>query len=673
MSEVLGRMDPGAQPGYEVAGGREPRRQGVRLLLCSLVLIALAYEAALLFVPGLRGYRLAIPYAVPIFDTPFVLVAVGIGYLCLERHRFRQDFGSAALGTSLWLAALLAIAHILAQPDYPISPGVNAGVAPYFFFLSYLTAFAGIGLATHYGDRPFPLRDRQRITIGVGLFGLSLVLVAGVLWLGPLLPSMVAKPGRLTPFAIAVAAATNGVVGAWALAGGRKRLLAAQRDLVAKFYLLSAFIWLLGLAGFLTYPYRYAVSWYLAGFARPIGVVVVFLSLLREQVWLYAELHANLRRLKETQAQLIQADKLSALGTLVSGVAHELNNPLSTIQLSAQLLQRRADLPPPVHARLTVIADECERASRIIRALLIFARRRRPERQRVDLHRVIAATLALQAPAFELDHIAVVTELESTVPPVWADPYQVEQVVLNVCSNAAQAMKSAHGRGVLTVRTVRRGGEVHVEISDDGPGIPEEHLGRIFDPFFTTKPVGEGTGLGLSLALGIVEEHGGRITAANVPGGGARFTITLPVEASGEPAGAPAPEIVSTAQSVRILIVEDEPKLREALRDVLTGFGHRVDEAATGREALGRLEQEAYDLITLDLRLPDMPGREVWQRILERGRHLASRVVFITGDTMSAEVLKFLEEAGRPVLRKPFTVDSIHRTIASVLGQPRPT
>jgi signal transduction histidine kinase/CheY-like chemotaxis protein len=652
------------------AADQARRTMKSRLLLLWWMLMALAYAAALMLVPALRGYRLPIPYAVPIFDMPFVFVGIGVGYLCLERHRVRQDFGSAALGASLWLAALLAAAHILAQPDYPISPGVDAGIAPYFFFLSYLCALAGIALATYYGDRPLPMSDRARVQTGIGVFVLSLVIVMVVIAIKPLLPSMVMRPGRLTPFAISVAAVTYGVVGLWVLIGSRRRLLAPDSGPVTKFYLLAAFIWLLGLVGFLAHPYRYAVSWYLGGFARPIGVAVVFVSLLREQAWLYRELRGNLYRLKETQAQLIQASKMTALGTLVSGVAHELNNPLTTISLSAQLLQRQADVAPEVRGRIDAIGEECDRASRIIRDMLTFARRQETERQSVDLNVVVEATLSRQARALELDNIRVAKALEPALPPVWADSRQLEQVLLNLVSNAAHAMKSSHGHGVLTVRTTRHGDEVNVEVTDSGPGIPAEHLGNIFDPFFTTKPTGEGTGLGLSLALGIITEHGGRLTAANVPGSGARFVISLPLGEHSTVAASPAPQMPSSVHGARVLIVDDEDNLRRILCDVLSASGHRVDEAATGREAIARIEREDYDFIALDLRLPDIHGSAVWRRVLERGRDTASRVIFITGDTMSPEAQKFLEEAERPVLRKPFTVDMIQKTIAQVLSQP---
>src|SRR6266478_398737 len=942
--------------------------QRVPILLLLVATLGLAYEAILLFTSFLAPYRFPIPYAVPIFDTPFVLVATGIGYLCLERHRMRQDFQSAAIGMSLWVAALLAAGHILTQPDYPGTPSLDPGVAPYLFFASYLAALTGVGLGAHFADRQLPLTDRGRWTIVAGCIAVCTVMALVVLLVHPLLPSLVMQPGRLTPFAVWTGGGLNGVVAVWALWSWRRRLRASgsQHGFV-NLLALAAFIWVLGLIGFLLFPYRYAVSWYLAGVARPIGVLVIFVALLREQVWLYSEararlrdlgqlnqagqalvtscgsaslrvndlelpigrgasgvaaleqqpvwtsnvhtdaalrlpahvgvrlareeltailavpllaqggqvfgslsvlyreprtfaradvellsafgaqasvalenagafdrlalqathnaalqgfgrrlleaateaevvddavntthqlLHAdsvalfvssgghprlaaglgwwhdaaeidtaaieafagsalareetievedltlaprfsitndlekqgvrsvimarldgqgqplgvlmscnrtprrftdeetrvltslvnqiavaldrarvyaelrnNLHRLQETQAQLMQADKLKALGTLLSGMAHELNNPLSTIHLSVELLRRKGFLDPSLTARVEIIGTACARASRIIRDLLVFARRDPPERRRVDLREVIESTLNLQAPQLELNKIRLVTSLEPAAP-IWADFNQLQQVFLNLFSNAIHAMKTARGHGTLTVRSVPRGSEVLVEVEDDGPGIPSEHLGRIFDPFFTTKAAGSGTGLGLSLAIGVVEAHGGRMHAENLRGTGARFSVYLPIgdEAEAAPVEAPAHPLPAVA-AADVLVVEDEDSLRGLLTEVIHGLGHQVVEATTGEEALARLQREwAYDLVMLDLRLPDVDGQVVWQRALASHPGLANRFVFMTGDIMSAETQGFLEDTGRPFLIKPFTMEQVGRVVSEVLA-----
>src|SRR5262249_27989467 len=331
--------------------------------------------------------------------------------------------------------------------------------------------------------------------------------------------------------------------------------------------------------------------------------------------------------LQETQAQLMQADKLTALGTLLSGVAHELNNPLATISLSAEFLRRARALDATLMPRVNVIESACSRASRIIRDLLVFSRRQPPERRRADLNEIIELTLSLQAPQLELNKIRVITALEPA-PAIWADSHQLQQVFLNLFSNAIHAMKTAHGHGTLTVRTLWRESEVVVQVEDDGPGIPAEHLARIFDPFFTTKAVGEGTGLGLSLAIGIVEAHGGRMHAESVADGGARFTISLPVarDREVETRSAPAPPGPAMA-AADVLVVEDDGWLRGVLTEVFHDLGHQVVEATTGEEALARLQQDwDYDVIMLDLRLPGVDGQTVWQRALASKPHLAARV-----------------------------------------------
>src|SRR3989475_7446684 len=193
------------------------------ILLLATALVAILYEAILLFTPLLAPYRFPIPYAVPIFDSPFALMASGVDVLCRQRHRLGQDAQSAVLGMTLWVAGLLALAHIFAQPDYPGTPGVNAGVAPYFFFLSYFFALTGLALAAHYGDHQLPLSDGARFKIVIGLLVLSVVIVIAVLQVRPILPSLVMLPGRMTPSAICVAGIANGLVGIWALWGGARK------------------------------------------------------------------------------------------------------------------------------------------------------------------------------------------------------------------------------------------------------------------------------------------------------------------------------------------------------------------------------------------------------------------------------------------------------------------
>jgi CheY-like chemotaxis protein len=232
-------------------------------------------------------------------------------------------------------------------------------------------------------------------------------------------------------------------------------------------------------------------------------------------------------------------------------------------------------------------------------------------------------------------------------------------------SNAVYAMRAANGRGTLYIRLFRSGEELSIQVDDDGPGIPAAYLGRIFDPFFTTKKVGEGTGLGLSLSHGIVESHGGRMRAENLPGAGARFTIVLPI--TEVRASEPRTEAsVTPSGAARILVVDDEAGLGTVLSDTLRGLGHDVEVAASGQDARERLERTNYDVIALDLRLPDVSGREIWRWIVSNKSILSSRVVFMTGDILSPETTAFLEGAGRPVLTKPIALRPLARAIEDI-------
>ena len=228
--------------------------------------------------------------------------------------------------------------------------------------------------------------------------------------------------------------------------------------------------------------------------------------------------------------QLLQAEKMAALGQTVSGVAHELNNPLATILSWAERLSQRT-LDEPVRRGLETILSEAERAARIVRNLLTFARKRQTTRAMVDVNQVARETLALRAYEQRLTNIRVIDALAAGLPQVFADGHQVQQVLLNLMINAEQAMLSAHGRGILVVRTWHDADQetVMLEINDDGPGIPDDLQPKIFDPFFTTKEVGKGTGLGLTVAYAIVQEHGGRIRLESRPNGGASFYVEMPV------------------------------------------------------------------------------------------------------------------------------------------------
>ena len=369
----------------------------------------------------------------------------------------------------------------------------------------------------------------------------------------------------------------------------------------------------------------------------------------------------DLTQLKLLQAQLLQAEKLAATGQLAAGVAHEINNPLSVILgFSSLALQKH---PPQALADdLDTIRTETLRAAKIVRDLLTFARPAPHERLPADLNEILRHTLALQAYHLATDQIEMIWQLTEPLPKILADRGQLQQVIMNLVLNAHQAMKTAHGRGTLRIETGNQGHEVWAKIIDDGHGIAPGFLPRIFDPFLTTKPVGQGTGLGLSVSYGIVQAHGGQLLAESTPGQGATFTILLPVAPSGADAIAPASSVHPVSgRALSVLVVDDEPSVARLLALMVEQLGHRAEVVHSGREALARLEQGSYDLVTLDLRMPQMSGQEVWRRLRTFPR--CPRVIFVTGDFASDEARTFLATAGQPYLEKPFQLADFSRKI----------
>jgi PAS domain S-box-containing protein len=374
---------------------------------------------------------------------------------------------------------------------------------------------------------------------------------------------------------------------------------------------------------------------------------------------------------RDLHQQLLQAEKLAALGQTISGVAHELNNPLATILTSAEHLTGK-----PMDAELKrgfeTILGEAERAARIVRSLLTFARKRNTTRTLVDVNQIVRDTLALRAYEQRLASIAAVDALSAGLPPVFADPHQIQQVLLNLVINAEQAMVSAHGRGTLVVRSWQHPDRdvVLLEVSDDGPGVSGDVMPRIFDPFFTTKDVGQGTGLGLTVAYAIIQEHGGRIRVDSKPGDGASFVLELPTAGTGAYAAAPRPAAIpgDVGGGARVLLVDDEPRLAAAVADALTDAGFKVDKALDGAEALERVAASSYDLVLCDLRMPRVDGQSFYRAIAASSPSLARRIVFVTGDVAGTDAERFLEQSGCRWLTKPFRLADLLRVAREALG-----
>jgi two-component system NtrC family sensor kinase len=400
----------------------------------------------------------------------------------------------------------------------------------------------------------------------------------------------------------------------------------------------------------------------------------------------WIEVYRDITGQRLIQSKLLQTEKMAALGQLVSGIAHELNNPLTSIQGYAQLLISRRAAPDRI-SDARRISQEAARAGRIVKNLLLFSREAKPERRAVNLNEVIERTVALRAYELKIENIAMDLSLDAALPQALADAAQLQQVVLNLIVNAEQAIQQGRGHGAdgrIRIRTRRLPGDrIAMEISDDGPGVAPEIVSRIFDPFFTTKPVGVGTGLGLSIVYGIVQEHGGEVSVESHPGHGATLNVELPALSSAailfteeEPSAIPHPVAVVPARRNgrhpirrdRILVVEDEPTVLQLIAEVLSEDGHRVDMLLDSRQALGRLKKNNYDLVICDLRMPHLDGAGLYRQMVSDRNPLQHRLLFVTGDTMSPRTLEFLNACGLPYLAKPFLVEELKEAVRSALA-----
>ncbi|MBI2369550.1 MAG: response regulator [Deltaproteobacteria bacterium] len=366
--------------------------------------------------------------------------------------------------------------------------------------------------------------------------------------------------------------------------------------------------------------------------------------------------------------RLAHLEKLATLGQTVAGVAHEVNNPLTTVIAHAQLALENPQRPD-VRPRLETILREARRMAKILRGLLTFAREKPREHVRVVIPEIIEATLALRAHEHRLTNIRVIRELSDDLPPVAGDPDQLQQVLLNLFMNAEQAMLEAHGNGRLIIRAYVEPttSGVRLEIEDNGPGIPPEVQDRIFEPFFTTKGPGKGTGLGLAIVRSIVQSHGGSIELRGQPDQGAVFVITLPPHAGLQ--GAAETVMPSTDEGLpQILIVDDEPELAAVLSEALQKEGYRVDMASSGPQALEAIARKSYRAIISDYKMPGMNGRMLHGVVSGRQPQLARRILFTTGDS-SEEVLQFIEECGNLLLLKPFPLEELSEALRSLLAR----
>ncbi|MGZ8410953.1 MAG: PAS domain S-box protein, partial [Hyphomicrobium sp.] len=372
---------------------------------------------------------------------------------------------------------------------------------------------------------------------------------------------------------------------------------------------------------------------------------------------------------------LHQSEKLNALGSLLAGVAHELNNPLSVV-VGRSIMLESADIDPRIATSVTKIRLAAERCARIVKTFLAMARQQAPSRVPVRLADVIEASLDMVGYRLRSAGIQVICDIAPDLPETMADPDQLNQMFSNLFLNAQQAMAENDAANARILRILAHyDGAAHcleIGVIDTGPGIAADVMPRVFEPFFTTKPAGVGTGIGLAVTRGIIQSHGGSISVRSPwrDGGGAAFCISLPVQpVERRPGSVGKTGAARAASTRRILIVDDETDIARMLAEILIADGHSVAVAESGEQALQTLETAPFDLVISDLIMPGMDGPRLYKHLQEHRPELANRILFMTGDTLSMRARAFVTDTARPVLEKPFTPEEARRTVHEALGR----
>ena len=371
--------------------------------------------------------------------------------------------------------------------------------------------------------------------------------------------------------------------------------------------------------------------------------------------------------------ELVRAERLSAVGELVAGVAHEINNPLQAIVGCTEILGEGVT-DPELRRDVAMIRTEAGRAREIVRSLLSFVHRRPSERVLTDLNEIIREAVALRGYHLKQKGVALKAECLESLPKALTNPDEIRQLVLNLLLNAEHALDASpppHWIVLSSGVTGSGGRSVYLQVADSGPGVPEPLRHRIFEPFFTTKEVGQGTGLGLSISHGIAAAHDGRLELLREPGG-ACFRLVLPAvserpaeaPAAGEPAPAPRP---ASTVGRRALVVDDESSVRSLVARLLARRGFEVVQAEDGEVALPLLEHEVFDLVLCDMRMPKLSGRMLLAEVRRRRPDVAGRFVLMSGDTLSADAAEIADTRGVTMLTKPFTAKELDDVLDTIV------
>jgi two-component system sensor histidine kinase/response regulator len=617
-----------------------PAERNDRRLALGVVLISAA--AFLSVVPFAKVPIGPVWAFIPIYQSALAINDVITAVLLFGQYAFLRSRDVLVLAAGYLFTALMALSHMLTFPGV-FAPTGLLGAGPQstaWMFMFWHSGFplcvVAYALLKPEGRAPNEVRGRTGPLVFASL-GATLVAVCGFTILATAGQNLLPPTMRGNYFTSAQ------VVAIWTVWGLSLLALIAvwwrrPHSVLDLWLMVVMCAWLfdIALAGMLNAA-RFDLGFYAGRIYGLLAATFVLMVLLVENSKLYFELDRQNRSLeaivRERTEQLLQSEKIATMGSLLAGVAHELNNPLAVVLGQTHLL-RESTQEPRIAAGIEKIMTGAERCVRIVQNFLALARQQPPERGPVGLNGLVGDSLELLAYELRNDNVEVVLSLADDLPMLWADSHQLQQVLVNMVTNAHHAVRQrpADARMItITTRSDSALRRVHIEIADTGPGISAEIRGRIFEPFFTTKPVGQGTGLGLSLCRGIVEEHGGTINLESEPGRGTKFDITLPVTV--RPASTDTPSATDTALPVgakTILVVDDERDLGEILVKALEREGHRVEVAGDGADALRRLEQHGYDLVVSDTKMPVMDGVELFYEIERRFPRLSKRIILLT-------------------------------------------
>jgi signal transduction histidine kinase/CheY-like chemotaxis protein len=620
---------------------------------------------------------------IPVYESALVVTDLITAVLLYGQFSFSRSRGVMLLASGYLFTALMAVTHALTFPGLFAAGGL-LGAGPQstaWLYMFWHGGFPVFVIAYAYLKDAADVSDESRgVTMVVATAGV-LAAVCGLTMLATAgqdtLPAIM-RGNNYTP-AMSLVVSTTWVLTLLALGVLWLRKPHAVLDLWLM-VVMCAWIFDIALAAVLNAG-RFDLGFYAGRIYGLLATSFVLIVLLIENSRMYTEIRGlYLEREEQNRAleatvrerteQLLQSEKVATMGSLLAGVAHELNNPLAVVMGQTHMLME-ATTEPSVLQRAEKINTAAGRCVRVIRNFLSLARKRPPERTDVVLNQVVTDAIELLAYECRSDGIDVTTSLAADLPPLFADGHQLHQVLVNLMTNAQHALRKSDGpkRICITTRADAAGGRVRLEVADTGPGIPAELQQKVFEPFFTTKPVGQGTGLGLSLCRNIVEQHGGTLRLASTPGRGTTFLIDLPSSPESASVAAPVAREVARAAARVVLIVDDEVEIAGVIAEMLQRDGHVAHIARNGRAALDMLARRPYDLVISDTKMPILDGVGLYREIERQFPSMRGRVIFISGDVLDQEKQEFLASTKAQVLAKPFNVADVRTAVRHRLSE----